>query len=77
MIDRSQMAKNIYDPNDRVMLVSIGTQWLVFLPLAYLVGPFLGFGLLGVWILQGGSRALQSYLFTGMWRGRKWQQIDV
>jgi len=61
----------------RVMLVSIGTQWLVFLPLAYLVGPVLGFGLLGVWILQGGGRALQAYLFVHMWRGRKWQNITV
>ena len=61
----------------RVMLVSIGTQWLIFLPLAYLVGPFLGFGLLGVWLLQGGSRALQSFLYTEMWRGRKWQHISV
>ena len=61
----------------RVMFVSIGTQWLVFLPLAYLVGPFLGFGLLGVWLLQGGSRALQSFLYVEMWRGRKWQHISV
>jgi putative MATE family efflux protein len=61
----------------RVMMVSIGTQWLVFLPLAYLVGPFLGFGLLGVWILQGGSRALNSFLFIEMWHGRKWQHISV
>ncbi len=61
----------------RVMMVSIGTQWLVFLPLAYLVGPFMGFGLLGVWILQGGSRALNSFLFVEMWRGRKWQHISV
>lgn len=61
----------------RVMMVSIGTQWLIFLPLAYLVGPFLGFGLLGVWLLQGGSRALQSFLYMKMWRGRKWQHISV
>ena len=61
----------------RVMMVSIGTQWLIFLPLAYLVGPFLGFGLLGVWLLQGGSRALQAFLYTKMWRGRKWQHIEV
>ncbi len=61
----------------RVMLVSVGTQWLMFLPLAYLVGPFLGFGLLGVWILQGGSRALNSILFIEMWRGRKWQNISI
>ena len=61
----------------RVMTVSVGTQWLIFLPLAYLVGPVLGFGLLGVWFLQGGSRALQSFLFTQMWRGRKWQHIEI
>ena len=61
----------------RVMMVSVGTQWLLFLPLAYLMGPLLGFGLLGVWILQGGSRALNSFLFVKMWRGRKWQDISV
>jgi Na+-driven multidrug efflux pump len=62
----------------RVMIVSItGTQWLVRLPLAWLVGLFLGFGLLGVWLLQGGGRALQSFLFAEMWRGRKWRHIEV
>lgn len=61
----------------RVMLVSIGTQWLIFLPLAWLIGPVLGFGLVGVWLLQGGSRALQSFLFVELWRGRKWQHIDM
>ena len=61
----------------RVMTVSIGTQWLLFLPLAWLVGPLLGFGLLGVWLLQGGSRALQSFLYVEMWRGRMWQRINL
>jgi putative MATE family efflux protein len=44
----------------RVMIVGVGTQWLLFLPLAYLFGPVLGFGLLTIWILQGGSRFLVS-----------------
>jgi len=61
----------------RVMLVSIGTQWLIFLPLAFIVGPVLGYGLFGVWLLQGGSRGIQAFVFTKMWRGRKWQHIDV
>jgi len=61
----------------RVMVVSIGTQWLFFLPLAYIVGPILGFGLLGVWLLQGGGRAIQAYVFMQMWRGKKWQSISV
>ncbi|MEJ2129243.1 MAG: MATE family efflux transporter [Woeseiaceae bacterium] len=61
----------------RVMLVSIGTQWLLFLPLAFVIGPVLGYGLLGVWLWQGVTRTVQSTLFVTMWRGRKWQQIEV
>ena len=61
----------------RVMYVSIGTQWLLLLPLAYLCGPILGYGLLTLWILQGMSRAAQSMIFMLMWQGRKWQHIQV
>ena len=61
----------------RVMAVSVCTQWLVFLPLAYVIGPMLNFGLLGVWLWQGVSRTLQAGLFLTMWRGRRWQQIEV
>lgn len=61
----------------RVMLISVCTQWLLFLPLAFVVGPVLGYGLLGVWIWQGVTRALQAWLFLSMWRGRKWQHIEV
>ena len=61
----------------RVMLVSIGTQWLLFLPLAYLIGPVLGFGLTGVWIWQGVIRAVQAWIYIALWRGRKWQRIGA
>lgn len=60
-----------------VMFVSIGTQWFLFLPLAYFFGPVLGFGLFTIWLLQGGSRALQAFLFLSLWHARKWQHIDV
>lgn len=60
-----------------VMFVSVGMQWLVLLPMAYLLGPLLGFGLLAIWIMQGGTRSVQSYLFLALWRRRKWQSIDV
>ena len=61
----------------RVMVVSVGVQWLLFIPLAYLLGPVLGFGLLGVWLMQGGTRMLQSGIFFLAWQGRKWQEIRV
>ena len=59
----------------RVMMISVGSQWLLFLPLAYLFGPVLGFGLFTIWLLQGGSRALSAFLFVTMWRRRHWQRI--
>jgi len=58
-----------------VMFVSIGVQWLLMLPLAYLLGPVLGLGLFSVWLMQGGTRALQSALFLGLWRSRRWERI--
>ncbi len=60
-----------------VMYVSVGIQWLLLLPLAYLFGPVLGFGLLAVWLLQGGTRSMQSAIFLLKWKSRRWQQIEV
>ena len=61
----------------RVMIVSVGMQWLLFLPLAYLVGPLLGFGLLGIWLLQGIYRLAQASVFTVFWWRQGWAGIHV
>ena len=61
----------------RVMIVSVGVQWLLFIPLAYLLGPVFGLGLLGVWLIQGATRMLQSGIFFLSWQGRTWQAIKV
>jgi len=60
-----------------VMFTSIGIQWLLLLPLAYLLGPILGFGLLAIWLLQGGTRSIQSAIFLLKWKSRQWQAIVV
>jgi len=60
-----------------VMYVSVGFQWLLLLPLAYLFGPVLGFGLLAIWLLQGGTRSMQSAIFLLKWKSRHWQHIVV
>jgi putative MATE family efflux protein len=61
----------------RVMLVSIVVQWGLFLPLAYVIGPLLGLGLLGVWVWQGFTRAAQAGAFLISWQSRRWQHVDV
>ncbi len=60
-----------------VMEVSIGLQWGLFLPVAYLLGPVLGFGMSAVWVAQVGYRSLQAMVFAVMWRSRSWIDVEV
>lgn len=61
----------------RVMVVSIGVQWFLLLPLAYIIGPYLGYGLFAIWVLQGIARALQSFIFLISWQSRGWQELKI
>ena len=63
--------------NRTVMAVSLGNQWLFFLPLAYLLGPILGYGLLAIWGLQIVQRGLASMVFALMWQRRGWTRIQL
>jgi putative MATE family efflux protein len=60
-----------------VMMVSVGGQWLFYLPLAWLFGPHLGFGLTGIWLVQLVHRSLSSLVFIGIWRRRHWADIKL
>ena len=60
-----------------VMRVSVAFQWLLFLPLAYVVGPVLGMGLTAVWLGMTAYRALQSGVFVVAWERRTWSAIRV
>jgi putative MATE family efflux protein len=54
------------------MLLSISTQWGVFLPIAFVLGPVLGHGLLAIWLAQVGYRCLLAGGFAMLWRRRAW-----
>ena len=60
-----------------VMSVNLGSQWLVFLPCAYLAGPILGGGLLAVWLLQSLYRVMTSVIFAIMWERKHWADIQI
>lgn len=60
-----------------VMRVSIAFQWLLFLPLAYLVGPGLGLGLTSIWLGMTLYRGLQAGVFVIAWERRSWAAIRV
>ncbi|WP_369857964.1 MATE family efflux transporter [Candidatus Thalassolituus haligoni] len=61
----------------QVMKINLTMQWCVFLPLAYLVGPVFGFGLIGVWALQGLQRAGLSLIYSMIWQRRQWTHLSV
>lgn len=60
-----------------VMRVAVGLQWLVFLPLAYLLGPVLGLGLTTIWIAMMAYRGAQAVIFTVAWQRRQWVSIKL
>ena len=60
-----------------VMKVNLVIQWVFFLPTVWLVGPVLGYGLLGIWIVQAVQRCLTSLLLMRIWHRGEWQKIKV
>ena len=61
----------------QVMAITASLQWGLFLPAAYLIGPVLGWGLVGVWVAQLGYRALQTGVIVLVWRRGAWARIEV
>lgn len=55
-----------------VMLLTLGMQWLFFLPLAWWVGISLEHGLLGIWLMQLLYRLINSVGFLWVWQRRRW-----
>ncbi len=60
-----------------VMAVSIGMQWLLFLPAVYLIGPVWGFGVTGIWLAMIGYRGLQAVVLAIVWERKHWVHIRV
>ena len=61
----------------QAMWISVIAQWVFFLPAAWIVGPVLGFGLLGVWIVNGLYRFGQAAVLARQWADRKWVGIEI
>ena len=63
--------------NKSVLTVTTFGQWCFYLPLAWLFGPYLGFGLLGIWVVQVVHRSFSSLIFIKLWKQQKWQHIEI
>jgi len=63
--------------NRTVMVVTTLGQWAFYLPLAWLVGPYLGGGLVAIWLVQLLHRAGSSVVFAYIWSRRRWSAIAL
>ncbi len=61
----------------RVMFIATSFQWLIFLPLVYVIGPVMGLGLVVVFAVQVMYRGFQSLTFALMWKRGSWQSIEL
>jgi putative MATE family efflux protein len=61
----------------RVILISFSTQWILFLPGVWVVGPYLNYGLLQIWIVQMVYGALATALITVLWIDGRWKRIQI
>ncbi|OUR95369.1 hypothetical protein A9Q84_16160 [Halobacteriovorax marinus] len=55
-----------------ILKVTIPIQWLGILPLSYVVGPVLGYGLTEIWLVQTVFRCLQTLILALIWKKDQW-----
>ncbi|WP_330927059.1 MATE family efflux transporter [Candidatus Sororendozoicomonas aggregata] len=63
--------------NRSVLVIRFFFQWCVLLPLVWLVGPVLGWGLSAVWGVQALQKFLSSLTFIIVWHQKRWIEIDI
>src|SRR5438094_112078 len=70
-------AYTLYSVGDgnRVTMISVGTQWMVFLPAVWFVGPYLHHGLLHISLVQAAYGAIATALITTIWADGRWKKI--
>lgn len=56
----------------KVMVINLIMQWCLLIPLAFLIGPVLGYGLIGIWCIQSMQRISSSVIYAVLWRKKTW-----
>ena len=59
-----------------VMVIVVGSVWLVRIPLSYFLGVYLGLGAQGIWWSMNISIACQCLLMTRRYFGKRWMQLS-
>ncbi len=59
------------------MIIAVFSMWVFRLLLSYLLGTYLGFGLMGVWIAMTVDWMFRALCYTLRFRGHKWENKMV
>jgi Na+-driven multidrug efflux pump len=59
------------------MVITAGAIWLIRLPLAYVLGVMLGWGLVGAWTAMSLDMIVRGTLNFWRFRGGRWKTIAV
>lgn len=72
-------AYTLYSVGDgnRVLIISFSTQWFFFLPAVWIVGPYLRYGLIHIWLVQAAYAVMAAGLLTAIWAGGRWKKIKI
>lgn len=72
-------AYTLYSVGDgnRVIRVSFATQWLIFLPAVWFVGPYLHYGLLQIWLVQMVYGTIATAWIVAIWADGRWKKIKI
>jgi Na+-driven multidrug efflux pump len=62
---------------NRVMIASFSAQWIFFLPAVWIVGPYLHYGLLQIWLVQAAYTLIAASLVTAIWTEGRWKKIKI
>ncbi len=60
-----------------VMAISMITQWLIFLPVAYVLAFVFHYGLFEIWCAQVSYRMLFAGIVIWIWQKRRWADITM
>jgi MATE family multidrug resistance protein len=60
-----------------VVVVSFSTQWLLFLPGVWIVGPLQGGGLIEIWYVQMLYGTASTVLITMLWARGRWKSVRL
>lgn len=61
----------------RVLIVTFTTQWLIGLPIIWLIGPYLNYGILEIWYVRIAYGVIATALIVSFWNDGRWKEIKL